>query len=173
VCDKRDDINRVPVSDARLKQWSASSATLARLVTGLLATTGTDGIIGQRSELGVLKGRKHSSHVVLVADGGLRLLLAGHSVTLGDFLTFEGNTFQLDKQAIVRLVDKPIAEAGDKESAHQRRERLRKRVDTEKAKGNLAFLKTVAEQGEISVSRLKQILQDPARKQQSARYSRY
>ena len=71
VCDKRDDINRVAVSDRKLKQWSASSATLARLLAGLLGTTGTDGVTGQRSELGVLKGRKHSSHVVLMAYGCL------------------------------------------------------------------------------------------------------
>jgi hypothetical protein len=173
VCDKRDDISRVPVSDAKLRQWSASSATLAKLVAGLLGTTCTDAVTAERSELGVLKGRKHSSHVVLVADSSLRLHVAGHAAVLADILTFEGDSLRLDKQAIVRLVDKPVAGAGDKESAHQRRERLKRLVQTEKARGNSAFLKTIAEKEGISVSRLKQILQDPSRKSQSAQYSRY
>jgi hypothetical protein len=108
-----------------------------------------------------------------VAAGSLRLHVAGHAAVLADILTFEDDSLRLDKQAIVRLVDKPIAEAGDKESSSHRRERLKKLVQTEKAKGNATFLKTVAKQEDISVSRLKQILQDPARKSGSARNSRY
>jgi hypothetical protein len=50
----------------------------------------------------------------------------------------------------------------DQESAAQRRERLNKRVQAEKAKGNKAFLKKVAEQESISVSRLKQLLPKPS-----------
>lgn len=158
VCDKRDDINRVPVSEAMLKRWSTSLRVLAGLVTHLLGTTGADGATGQRSELGVVKGGKHSSHVVLVADGGLSLHVAGHTVALADVLMLDGNAFRLDKRAIVKLVDKPIAGAGDQESAHQRRDRLTRAVREEKAKGNSRFLQTVAEKEGISVSRLKQIL---------------
>ena len=64
----------------------------------------------------------------------------------------------MDRRALTRLVDQPIAGGGDQESAAQRRERLQKRVDAERAKGNRAFNKTVAEEEGINVSRLKQIL---------------
>jgi hypothetical protein len=113
-----------------------------------------------RWEVGMLKGAKHSSHLVLIADGKLTLSLAGHSVPVADVLALEGNAFQVDRRALTRLVDQPIAGAGDAESAAQRRERLKKRVQAVKAKGIKAFLKAVAEEEGISVSRLKQLLND-------------
>ncbi len=165
VCDKRDDINRVPVATERLKQWSASPASIADLITGLLGLRRTDagGTSAVRWEVGMFKGRKHSSHIVLSAEDRLTLGLAGHSIALADILTLEDNSFKLDKQTLIRLVDKPVAGAGDAESAAQRRERLKRMVQAEKAKGNKAFLKTVSEDEGISVSRLKQLLEEPSK----------
>lgn len=60
-----------------------------------------------------------------------------------------------------RCVDRPVAGAGDTESAEQRRERLRARVREEKAKGTRAFLKAVADEERITVSRLKQLIAKP------------
>lgn len=162
VCDKRDDINRVPVAAERLKQWSASPASIADLITGLLGLRRPDAgdTSAVRWEVGMFKGRKHSSHIVLLTEGGLTLCVAGHSIALADILTLEGNSFKLDKQTLIRLVDKPVAGAGDAESAAQRRERLKRRVQAEKAKSNKAFLKTVSEDEGISVSRLKQLLKE-------------
>lgn len=161
VCDKRDDINRVPVRAERLKQWVCGGGAISDLITGLLGLRPPDAdvISAGRWEVGVFKGRKHSSHIVLLAEGRLTLCVAGHSIALADILTLEGNSFKLDKQTLIRLVDKPVAGAGDKESAAQRRERLKRRVQSEKAKGNKAFLKTVSEEESISVSRLKQLLE--------------
>lgn len=61
------------------------------------------------------------------------------------------------RTAIVRY----LLRAGDRavpESPEQRRQRLRARVAEEKAKGNRAFLKSIAEEEGVSVARLKQIL---------------
>lgn len=173
VCDKRDDISRVAVPDSMLRQWSASLAALSELVARLLDTTGTGVSSGQRAEIGVLKGRKQSSHVVLVTVDCLSLHLAGHTVALTDYLTLDGKSLRLDKEAIFRLVDKPIAGAGDQESARQRSERLTKRVRAEKARGTKAFLKVVAKDEGISVSRLKQVLGKKSKPVQESRYSRY
>ena len=164
VCDKRDDINRVAVSAERLRQWRASAAPIADLITGLLGLRSQDAgaISSGRWEIGMLKGHKHSSHIVLIADGQLILCVAGHKVALADVLTLDGDSFKLDKQTLIRFVDKPVAGAGDQESAAHRRERLKKRVQAEKAKGNKAFLKKVSEEESISVSRLKQLLARPA-----------
>jgi hypothetical protein len=128
------------------------------LLAHLLGTTGSDTVTGERVELGVLKGRRNSSHVVLAADGRLLLEVAGHQAVLGDFLALNGKSILLDRQAIVRLVDHPIGKAGDQESASQRRQRLTQFVRKEKSKGNKRFLTTVAETEGISVSRLKQIV---------------
>jgi len=176
VCDKRSDINRVAVPISRLEQWQTSGTSIADLIAGLLVLRRPDSgdtSVG-RWEIGMLKGGKHSSHVVLIADGQLTLNLAGHSIATVDILTFESNAFKLDKRALVRLVDKPIAGAGDTESATQRRIRLKKRVQAEKNKGNKTFLKTVAEEEGISVSRLKQLLrQEPKPLKSRSRRSAY
>ena len=150
-CDKRDDINRVQVPAERLKQWQTSGTLVADLLAGLLGLLRPDAgdTSAGRWEVGMFRGKKESSHLVLIADGGLSLALAGHSIALAEVLTLEGMGFKLDKQTLVRLVDKPIAGAGDKESATQRRARLKK-----------TFLKTVAGDEGISVSRLKQLLQE-------------
>lgn len=162
VCDKRSDVNRLSVPVSYLEQWQASGNSIATLLSGLLGlyrmeTSSTD---AARWEVGVIKGRKHSSHLALVAGGKLNLSLSGHSVPLTDVLTLEGDTFKVDRRTLNYLVDRPVAGAGDVESGAQRRERLRKRVQAVKAKGIKPFLKTVAEEERITVSRLKQLLRE-------------
>ena len=106
----------------------------------------------------MLKGAKHASHLVLLGDGELNLSLAGHSIVLADVLEVKDDRFVLDKRMLIRRVDHPVAGAGDAEAAEQRRERLKGRVRAEKAKCTKAFLKVVADEEGISVSRLKQLV---------------
>jgi hypothetical protein len=162
VCDKRSDINRVAVPVRCLEQWQVSGDSIAALLSGLLGlhSSGASGTDAARWEVGMLKGAKHSSHLVLVADGKLALSLAGHSIPLADVLTLESDAFKVDRRTLTRLVDQPVAGAGDVESAAHRRERLKKRVQAVKNKGTKAFLKTVAEEEGITVSRLKQLLRE-------------
>lgn len=162
VCDKRDDVDRLPVPIERLEQWQTSGTLVAEMLTGLLGLIppANQGSASGRWEVGLLKGKKHSSHLVLLAGDTLSLALAGHTRPLSDLLTLENNKITIDKRALIRLVDQPVAGAGDVESAEQRRERIRKRVDELKAKGVKAFLKTVADEEGIGVSRIKQLLQD-------------
>jgi hypothetical protein len=160
VCDRRSDISRVPVAISQVEQWQTSGTLIADLLARLLGLCrpATDKPEVARWDIGLLKGRKYSSHLVLLAEGSLKLALAGHSMALSDALFLEGTAFEVDQRALTRLVDQPIAGGGDQESAAQRRERLQKRVDAERARGNRAFNKTVAEEEGINLSRLKQIL---------------
>lgn len=160
VCNKRSDVNRVPVPVSRLEQWHATGDPIADLLASLLRLhrSGANSGDAARWEVGILKGAKHSSHLVLVADGTLTVSLAGHSIPLADVLALEGNAFKVDRRMLNNLVDHPVAGAGDVESAAHRRERLKKRVQAVSAKGIKAFLKTVAEEEGISVSRLKQLV---------------
>lgn len=161
-CDKRSDINRVTVPVSRLEQWQASGASIANLLASLLdlRRPRASGADTTRWEIGMLKGAKHSSHLVLLAEGRLNLALAGHSMAFADVLGFEGDRFTVDKRTLKRLVDQPVAGAGDRESAAQRRERLKKRKQELQAKGGRAFLKTISKEEAISVSRVKQLLKD-------------
>ena len=162
VCDKRSDINRVAVPVSRLEQWLASGASIANLLAGLLGLRRprASGADSTRWEIGMLKGAKLSSHLVLLADGRLSLALAGHSMAFADVLGLEGDRFTVDKRTLKHLVDQPVAGAGDRESAAQRRERFKKRKQELKAKGDRTFLKTISEEEAISVSRVKQLLRD-------------
>jgi hypothetical protein len=171
VCNKRSDINRVAMPVSRLEQWQATGDSVADLLAGLLGLhrSGASGTDAARLEVGMFKGAKHSGHLVLVADGTLTLSLAGHSIPLADVLALEGNAFRVDRRTLNRLVDQPVAGTGDVESAAHRRERLKKRTQALKNKGVKAFLKTVAEEEGITVSRLKQLLckeTTPAKSQQ-------
>ncbi len=154
VCDKRDDISRVPVPDTRLEQWQVSGDTVAGLLTELLGLQRSRP--GKSSpgrwEVGLLRGTKHASHLVLLAGDRLTLTLAGHSIALDEVLSLKDGCFKVDKRRLVRLVDQPVAGAGDTESAEQRRERIKKRINELKAKGVKAFLKTVAEEEGVSTS---------------------
>ena len=156
VCDKRPDINRVPISKEALVQWNASAPAIAAWVARLLNIPYASASSGQRCEVGLLRGRRHSAHVVLVADGTLRLKLAGHEVILADLLTLDGTTLRLDLPWMLRLVNAPRSTA-DVESAEQRKQRLLNQIAAEKGKGNRAPQKTVAKMEGISVTRLKQI----------------
>jgi len=160
VCDKRDDINRVPVPTSLLEQWQCSGHAIADLLASLLGLRRPDSgnITAGRWEVGVLKGRRGSSHLLLLAQGTLTLALAGHSIALGDVLELGDNCVNLDRRALLRRVDRPIGSAGDTESAAQRRARLSQCVQAEKDKGTMGFLKAVAQQEGISVSRLKQLI---------------
>ena len=159
VCDKRSDINRVTVSTERLEQWQVSAESIATLIANRLNLhRSPDNPVSGRWELGGFKGKKHSSHLLLLADGELKLSLAGHSIALTDVLDLTADRIIVDKRRLDRLVDHPATGGGDTESAAGRRTRLIDRVNAEKSKGNRAFLKAVAHEEGISTSRLKQII---------------
>lgn len=159
VCDKRSDINRVPISSSLLEQWQVSGDLIANLIANLLGINRTNYISTDKArwEVGLLKGTKHSSHLILTNDGNLNLSFAGHSLPLSQVLSIDKCKFSIDGKLLKRLVDEPITGAGGKESAKQRRERIIKRVEELKLKDVRSFLKTVAEEEGISESRLKQI----------------
>ena len=161
VCDKRDDTSRVPLPKEGLRQWCASLFGVAGLLSLLLDLPGSVSGQGARRELGVLRGRRHSSQVALIADGALKLQIAGHTADVGAVLTLKAGAFTVDRVALAGFADKPVAGGGDVESAAVRRKRLAAEVRTEKAKGTKAFLKTVALREDISVQLLKQILDSP------------
>jgi hypothetical protein len=160
VCDKREDINRVPIPRESVEQWQASGDAVADLLASLLELRRPDRGVGQagRWNVGLLKGAKHSAHLVLVAGNELVLAVAGHSIALVDVLELAGCDFMVDRKALIHRVHRPVAGGGDEESAAQRRARLRKRVSSLRSKGAKAFLKTVAEEENISIPRLKQLL---------------
>lgn len=160
VCERRSDTHHVPIPAAALEQWQASPEGLARTLAGLLGIpySGRSSGAGALHEVGLLRGGKHASHVQLQLDGRVALRLAGHVVPVIEVLRLEGDAFKVDHRTLFGLVDAPVGPAGGKESAEARRSRLHRWITEEKAMGNKAFQKVVAEREGISPQRLKQIL---------------
>jgi hypothetical protein len=160
VCDKRSDINRVPIEAENLTRWRASGEAVAALLARLLRLRRRSGLPVQRRrwEVGTFKGRQGSSHLVLTADGELKLGLAGHTVALADVLSVTGRSLALDEAWLVDHVDHPASGGGDRESAGQRRARLLRRLEELKGEGRRDFFRTVAREERIAPQRLRQIV---------------
>lgn len=161
VCDRRDDVARVAIPRDMLEQWTCSPDQVADVLARLLGTRRSDAADGHW-DVGVLKGTKHSAHVVLGIEGGLRLAIAGHNVPVADVLELGDKGLILERRALLRCVNNPVAAAGDKESAERRRERLRKRRDVLKAQGEHHYNKVLAEEEGVTVGRIKQLLREEA-----------
>ena len=161
VCDRRDDTSRVPVPQVQLEQWQCSPRLLADGVAklvGLRRSLRDDD--PRRLDLGVLKGTQAAAHVVLHVDSALTLHIAGHVLPLGDVLAWADRGMTVERRALVRCVDNPVAAAGDKASRQQRIDRLRARRNQLKADGVRSFNKVLAEEEGCSVSLIKNLLAD-------------
>lgn len=157
ACDKRNDVGLVPVDISRLQQWQSTIEMIATNLMVLLQLPQiTPKLVASKQwHIGVLQGKKHKSPILLLSENNLSLSLAGYTITLLEVLSIQENTLALDKSKLLRLVDKPT---GSSETPEDRRKRLKSRIREEKAKGTKAFLKVVAKEEGISVSRLKQII---------------
>ncbi len=113
VCDKRNDIGRVPIDPARLLQWSISLEYLAMTTASLLGTDGMPDVAtnGAGWRLGRLRSQGAETPVrMIVADDGadfwgLTVSLvpgarAGASISLAELLLFRGGSLSLDRRAL-------------------------------------------------------------------------
>lgn len=168
VCDKRDDVARVVIARDLLEQWTCSPERVADVLARLLGIRrpGNDST-ARRWDVGVLKGAKGSAHVVFGIENELRLTIAGHSLPVADVLELGDKGLTIERRALLRCVDNPVAAAGDQESAEQRRERLRKRRNELKAEGKRNFNQLLAAEEGITVERIKQLLKEETADQPS------
>lgn len=113
VCDKRDDINRVPVAAELLRQWRCG----AEAVGGFVAQS-----LGLRSEsqrkagaglweLGLMTGKKRSQMVCLRACEVMTLVAGQNSLPLAELLRFDAEGYSVDGEVVQRMVD--AATTGD------------------------------------------------------------
>lgn len=165
VCDKPVDINRVAVVPAALERWRVSVPGLAYALARLLGNDGAAPFdaVAQGFRLGVVKGRKNKAELHLRVGPGIpRMVAAGHEIDLALLLSVHQQQLVLDLRWLARCVDAPVANAAVVvEDPEERRKRLTARVARERAKGTRGFLKVVAAEEDISVPRLKQLVEAP------------
>ena len=107
VCDKRGDINRVPVSVDRLAQWRTSADTLGRVVAdGLsLRWKGREAEGGRVLELGIAAGGKTGRMLSLRFEGELALAAGSSALPLSEVLRFGEGGYRMDDTRFRRWLD--------------------------------------------------------------------
>lgn len=160
ACDRRDDIGRVRVDIERLARRKSSGQLLAQALGKLLfPEVSLVDLGGNRWKLGNFQGLKHKSPLELSLVFPPVLTIAGHTVELCELTCVKKAVVVIDQPALRKLVDSPTGHSADEsEKAEDRAERYRQRIKELKAKKVKAFLKTLATEENLDVSRIKQIL---------------
>ena len=107
VCDKRSDINRVPIPGARLAQWRCDAQAVCGFVAaslGLVQTTVQPSDAGLLP-IGMARGNKRTQMLCLRVHGHLALVVAADAMPLVDVIGFENGGFTLDHAVIHQMVD--------------------------------------------------------------------
>lgn len=113
VCDKRDDINRVPVTAERLRQWRCGVEAVGAFAAQSLGLRPES----QRKagtglwELGLVTGKKRNQMVCLRANGTLELVAGNNDVPLAEVMRSGKEGYSVDGEAVRQLVD--TATTGD------------------------------------------------------------
>lgn len=110
ACDRRDDMGRVPIPLHYLQQWQISGGQVAKWVSRELSLKGkpkkdkaTENFL-----IGDVQGKKKTGKVELVSMAPASLKTSGHSLQLSEVVCFECNQLQIDRTAILNMVDRPL-----------------------------------------------------------------
>jgi hypothetical protein len=135
VCDKRDDINRVPISAGRLLQWRCSLEAVGGFVArslGLRPESQRKADAGLW-ELGLAKGKRCDRMLCLRANGTLELVAGQNAVPLAELVSFGAQSYSVDTEAIRQLVD--AATTGDNRYTPSSTRREARKLDTQALHG--------------------------------------
>ena len=107
VCDKRGDINRVPVPVDRLAQWRTSADILGRAVAGGLSLhwRGFDAEKGRAMEIGVASAGNRRRMLKLRFEGELALAAGSSALPLAEVLRFGEGGYRMDDTRIRRWLE--------------------------------------------------------------------
>lgn len=131
VCDKRDDINRVSISVAQLRQWRCGVEAVAGFIASSLELhsnsprKAADGLL----ELGVIRGAKRSQTVCLRARGTLELVAGNSALPLVELARSSAEGYSVDAEVVRRLVD--AATTGDARYTPSNARREARKLDTQ------------------------------------------
>lgn len=129
VCDKRSDINRVPVPAERLAQWRCDADAVCGFVVASLGLRGSETHAADTGllNIGMAAGDNRRQMLCLKADGALALVAGNASaVPLTELVNYRNGTYSLDAAAIRQLVDSATAADPRYTPSNARRE-VRKR----------------------------------------------
>jgi len=108
VCDKRHDINRVPIPLQQIEQWQCSVEAVCGFILQTLEIrpTQASSAIPSSVPLGMFKGKKQRQMLCLDTQQGLTLTIGSHHVPLQELIAFDAGVFRIDSDYISELVDR-------------------------------------------------------------------
>jgi hypothetical protein len=107
VCDKRSDINRVPVSSRRMIQWQCNTDLVCGFIAAILGLRRSDRQTANADlwEIGMATGNKRIQMLCLQANGELALVAGNSRIPLVEFIGFTDGAYVLDVTQIRRMAD--------------------------------------------------------------------
>ena len=107
VCDKRSDINRVPVAVKRLTQWRCDSEAVCGFVAASLKVrrSGQHPTDAGVLDIGIARGDKRSQMLRLRIEGDVAVVVADHAMPLAELVDYRGGKYSVDGDMIRQLVD--------------------------------------------------------------------
>lgn len=109
ACDEPAALGRVKIHLSRLRQWQITDAQIAQWLSGALGLKGKTERDQARGvyTLGTLQGKKRLGALSFDTVAPVSLKVSGHSIPLSDIINFAGEHAQIDRSAILTLVDLP------------------------------------------------------------------
>lgn len=107
VCDKRDDINRVPILAELLRQWHCDAEAVCDFIAASLGirrseqTPASDSLL----PIGVVRGDEQRQMLCLRVNGQLDVVAGNRSQPLAEVIEFDRDRLVIDANAIRQLVD--------------------------------------------------------------------
>lgn len=123
-CDEPEDLGRIKVEPSAVEQWRVTGETLAVAIARLLDFTKSpqqDGA-ARRWTLGLLKGKAQKGTIKLACDGEIAISAGGRTMALAEILSLGAGGLVVDKDKLLRLVDKPAPGAQAYKPSIARRE---------------------------------------------------
>jgi hypothetical protein len=107
VCDKRSDINRVPVSAKRLTQWCCDADAVCGFVATSLGLRRSDHHHADAGLLtiGIASGGKRSQMLCLQVNGDLSVVAGNNAVSMTELVGFRNGEYVVEAAMIRELVD--------------------------------------------------------------------
>jgi hypothetical protein len=131
VCDKRDDINRVPIPGALLALWRCNAQAVCGFVAASLSFQQTT---VQPSDVGLLpigmaRGNERTQMLCLRVHGHVALVVGADATPLADVIGFKNGRFTLDHAVIQQMVD--AATTADPRHTPSTAKREARKIDTQ------------------------------------------
>lgn len=130
VCDKRSDINRVPVPPGRLVQWQCNADLVSEFVVSSLGlrNLGRHRDRADRREIGMVSGDKRSQMLCIETSGTLDLVVGKSKIPLAELIEFHKGAYTLNVVSIRQLVDS--ATTADERYTPSNAKREARKLDT-------------------------------------------